>query len=223
MPKFFKDIVYLIIILLLVISNLLFYTSNRKNASEIQGLNQRISELGKQNEELNKQNQEIESFAAKGWKEYTDDKYKFKIWYPEMYTYYNEASKVEVEKWGNYNNRYEIFLLLSDIHDEGNPVRIMNISVDNNNLDIKNYIKEDIEKKDVGNKISPLQDQYITKEKINGMDLYKAEVSDIILRYYVKKDNSVFIFNPVAGSIDYPQEEERKVFDQMVQSFRFTN
>ncbi|MBU4580119.1 hypothetical protein KKB43_03830 [Patescibacteria group bacterium] len=76
MIKNLKNILCLVLIIFLSISSLFLYSEYRKNNINIKSLNQKIVDLEKQIEE-------VKNKPPLGWDTYTNEKYKFKMWYPE--------------------------------------------------------------------------------------------------------------------------------------------
>lgn len=193
----------------LIILNLFFYTAYQKNISEIRNLNQKISEL-------EKENQELKDTPLLGWKEYVDGKYKFKVWYPEEAIGYKIIAKEDEKIFPDISGRYFEFNNPNGINDWGIPQLLLQIRIyEQNTLRIDEFIRENLK-----NEIN-FSDENIIIEKNNNIDLYKVEIPDEVLSYYVKKDNLIFVFNMSAGEFFDQKEEVKKIFEQMVRSFRF--
>lgn len=214
-------IISVVLIIALFTTNISSFFLNQNLKKQINSLNDKISGLENANQELEKQNQEINKLVSEGWKEYINKDYNFKIWYPETF---ND------EVFGKSYITMDLFnygIVSFDITDtNGKPQdmppipTIMIISSEKNNLDIIEYIRNDNQylKNNIESKTF---DQYITKEKSQNVDLYKIDIPNKILKYYVKKNDLVFTFI-VDYTSHYPEKDHKAVFDQMVQSFRFT-
>lgn len=200
-------------VVLFLISTIQFF-QNQNLRKKTGTLESQLSELDKQNQTLRKENLEIEQFESIGWKKYTDIKYNFKIWYPEIYSddVFN-SSRVEIG--GSSDNIYWRYLVLTDIKDGGSPVRITNIFIKEDNSNIEKYIKEDVE-----NEKLTFSDQYLSQIMSHGLVLYKYEIPDKTIKYYTKNGNLIIYFAPDDTSL-YPSKEHMAVYEQVVKSFRF--
>lgn len=215
----FKNIIYPIIILLLVTSSSIFYNAYRKSTNDIRGLTQKISELEKENQEL-KRKPPLE------WKEYSDDTYKFKIWYPE------KALNYKIFVYEEDVNNKSFILNDQSLEALGDmPVKLLSIIIYNDNAsEMKKFIQEELKgelEKSVAtnanaDKYSNNLERYITQEKIDNIDVYKVELPENIISYYIKRDNSIFVlrFNNSAHTSEL-SDKLKSYFDQMIQSFRF--
>ncbi len=224
MQKNLQNILCFITILLLSVSSLFLYNEYKKNTSSIKSLNQKITDL-------EKQIADAKNKPPAGWNEYINEKYKFKMWYPEevsddiyglenvgvnnsntAYYIYN-SSKPESE-----NPIYGISFFLAIVNDYPQP-RILDIYVYNNNKDIKEFIKNNIKirQPDIIKKYSDSEIiSSIQQIKSENLDLYRF--GDKLNNTYLKKDDLVFVFEWGSGSVP---TNSQFLFDQMIQSFRF--
>ncbi len=81
-----------IAIAILLITGLFLFFQNQDLKQKIDVLNQKINELQKVKPEP------VAEKIPEGWKEYADEEYKFKIWYP------NNNDTTIVYKYVNYKN-----------------------------------------------------------------------------------------------------------------------
>lgn len=217
MQKNLKYLIGGIIILLLLISDSILYTALKKSANDIKGLRQR-------NTELEKENQNLKNKAPLGWKEYTNQKNGFKIWYPLEALGY----KISIDE-KNANN---ISFVLGDQSSLGlsdAPTVFFTMHMySKNEPDIKKIVQEELREKlentDSADKYLNNIEQYITEEKINGIAAYKAEFPENIISYFVKKNNLVFVLN-FNGQMYFPEEDTdtlKTYFTQIAQSFKLT-
>ncbi len=204
-----KKIIGIIVIAILFISASVLFMQSQRLKKEISILNTKISDL-------EKQKQELENKPPIGWKEYIDEKYKFRVWYPGETIY-----KVIILEDNNPKYILRSFIIGNQASMDV-PPKLLYIYIYNKNItDIKKFIKEEERRINLSDEDL---DKYLTQDKINGLDAYKFKMSDNFVNYYIKKNNLMFVlvFDNEARSLE-TTNEMRTVFNQMVQSFRFTD
>ncbi len=240
-----KKIIPLIILtfFLIIIGGILFI-QNQNLKKEIGILNDKIAELEKP---AIITPTPIAEKPPEGWKVYTDDEYKFKIWYPKEFYYDNIIKKIQISKV-NYKGVEGV--LFSGLIPNDVSVGLMGIYIYiNENVDLINflkiYIKNEIEffpnikaeiKKTTnaqynGNDIVQYNilyeknldkyiTQHITQTKSQTLDLYKFGVSGELIRYLVEKNGQIILFRYDTGEAQFIPELDKTV-EQMIQSFQF--
>lgn len=199
-----------IVVLILSASAIFLYNQNQNLKQEITSLNKKIEDLEKQKPEP------IAEKPPEGWKEYVDKEYGFKIWYPGEFTSYNETAEVIAFKFFDKAENVQIVDFSMPLSSDA-PVFLLYTYIYNNVSDVKSFIPEDIrnEAKTISN-----ADQYLSQTNINELSVYKLNLPVGRIKYYIKKDNKVFVL-----STDYLESgshpELRSVFEQMAQSFKF--
>lgn len=217
-----KNILYsiiTIIILLLLASNSFFYIVYRKSINNIQNIGQKTSKL--ENEIQN-----IKKLVSDGWTIYSNSKKGFEIWYPNEGVKQLYVTEDDYAPWYAQGKApmHKISFNPVPVNSDPNfppPPTYFNIFIyDKNITDMKKFIGEELDwsydSKSKG------VEQFISQVKINNIDAYKFETEDYI-KYYFQRNNTIFVLNFDAqlytpGSFN----EFKLVFDQMVQSFRFT-
>lgn len=203
-----KKIIYLTIIIILFLTSLFLFLQNKMLKKEVLVLNERIAVLEK---EIN----EVKNKPPLGWKEYIDDKYKFRVWYPEEITD-NVYGTTHIILGGGNSDDVIFYLSAYDIPQP----QMLHIYIYKTNLDIKEAIKNDF-RKDRSYRLG-VDKRYSDAEiisgiqqiKFGGLDFYRfGDNGD----YYLKKDDLLFAFIPGgSGPADYKQ-----MYETMVQSLRF--
>ena len=114
-----KIIPLIFLIILLIITSVFLYVQNQNLKKEMGILNNKIAELEKQKLVTPTPTPIVEKLPI-GWKEYTDEEYKFRVWYPEEFTGYGETAKIRIEKLkndydikNNWINEIQIYMPLS--------------------------------------------------------------------------------------------------------------
>ncbi len=201
-------------IAVLLVSDLFLYTKNQSLKKEIAVLNDRISELQKPKQGP------ITEKPLEGWKEYIDEEYEFRIWYPEEFTAFEETAEVIVNKLKNnydYKNNWikQLQVLMPLTSDA--PLHLLHIYIYNSSLNIKEFIRDD-----VGKYIKDIDDinKYLTHIKLNELDFYKFDNGELVSSY-VKKDNRIFVFDSEITESAYKHLNKDQIFDQMIHSFKF--
>lgn len=243
----------IIIIAILLISGLFLILQNQNLKKEVDGLRNKIEELEKQKPEP------VAEKPPEGWKEYVDEEYKFRIWYPEDIDY-SSKGMVLVGKYKErpnsfYNKEFSVINFMKcmpETKEEPIDLLYIYIYIYNSKDNINDFIKNDFEKiietytyKDIKAEIQKLTEdqtsenmwsieypilykknleQYINSHtvqlKIYDLSFYKLKFGNDLIKYYVKINNQIFVFNNVGyhSFIDLSQ-----IVDQMVHSFKFTD
>lgn len=203
-----KKAIYALIVIFLLISSIFLLFQNQKLKKEINALDIKIADM-------EKQTKEAKNRLLVGWKEYVNDKYKFKVWYPEKITdkFYGTAN-VGMNEYDSVSEKSHIIFFA--IPGDGSPANIIYIYIYNTDLDIKEFINDNIKK------FRPNMEKYSDAEIIAGIQQVKSGNLDLYKfrddgDYYLKKDDLIFAFIPGdSGPANYQQ-----MYETMVQSFRF--
>lgn len=206
-----KSIVTSIIVILILLTSVVFvYSQNQNLEKKISVLNNKINELEKQKPKSDKPEPTAEK-SPEGWKEYIDEEYKFRVWYPKEFTYRGVTDQTKIKKYEAKEDTVTDFYvnILSDA-----PLRLMYIYISDEKIELEKFIINDImnEQIDGIDNVS----EYIKND--NGF--YKIEIPNKLLRYYTKKNNLLYIF--YIERLYLPTVQQTKpIFDQMVHSFKF--
>lgn len=206
-----------IIVLLIALfsSTLFFFIQNKSLKKEINILNSKMADFEKQ--KPTKQSLTLDKIPE-GWKEYSDDIYKFKMWYPE------KAMGYDIKMYASDNNKYNVkSFFLDDPSGTGDiPQTLMNIYIytQNKNTTMDDFIKNDWES--FGPNFWDVY-KFLTFEKINSdIIASKFEISNNFVNYFIQKNNTIYVLS-LNGQLYLSEDSDklRSYFDQMVKSFRF--
>ncbi len=153
-----KKLVIIIPIFILLIITSFLIVQNNNLKKEIVILNNKISDLEKQ-KSVSPELTPIAEKSPEGWKEYIDEEYKFKIWYPEKFIDYTETNNVIVKKY-KFNDNKDVSFFVPYSSD-------MLILLD---IYIYIYTNNDLEQ-------IILNDAKYLRKSIDEFNKYKSEVS----------------------------------------------
>ncbi|MBU4580115.1 hypothetical protein KKB43_03810 [Patescibacteria group bacterium] len=220
-----NSIIYTIIIFLLLVSNIFLFIQNQNFKKEINVLNDRIIDLQK---EKNTKHEVFLDKIPEGWKEYSDNINKFKIWYPGEVDQINLATsgnnKYNIRMYTSDNNKYSVkSFFLDDPSGMGDiPQTLMNISIykQDEHLTIDDFVRKN--GKNIGLNFWDAYNYLVFENINNDITASKFEMSNNFVRYFIQKNNVIYVLS-LNGQLYLPEDSEkfRTYFDQMVQSFRF--